>query len=716
MIDLVGLRGLARRRVGIGPGVSPPPSRVEAADPGSPGRPPFRRDIQGLRAVAVLLVVAFHAGMPGITGGYVGVDVFYVISGFLITGLLVGELERAGTISLRTFYAGRVRRLLPLAALVLVAVAIGMQFFTPPVFRPTVRFDALSALFYYSNWQFALESVNYLTLGAAQNPVLHYWSLSVEEQFYLVWPVLLVLAATFWRGRGPGVRGRCAIVIAAVGGGSLVYSLVETASQPAIAYFETTTRGWEFATGAAIALAAPMLGRAPRRVAAVVGLCGLGAIVVAAATDGTSTAFPGTAALLPVAGTGLVLASGIGASASGVGALLSLAPLRYVGKRSYAWYLWHWPCLVFARTARWAPIDGRIGWAATGAAVALSFVLAVASHKLVEEPARRARWFNVRRRRVVLLGGSATAAAAVALVLAGGPLVLPGGSVGPIGSAQASASTPTAASPLAAQDSTPYGAMRGCHVDYGAEAPEDSCVFGVTNAKRTVVLVGDSHAAQWFPALERIALHERFRLIAWTKSGCPLAGDAHIYLPAIGRDYSECRAWSAAVISRLRAMPRTWLVIDARTSTYLPQILAPDGDAVTLATAARLWGANFAASVAELQRVASHVVVLRDTPRAPQNIPACISWDPARSAGCNFPQTRDGHWDDAEYAAERAAGVALSAYANPVPAVCGGRTCPAVISGQIVYRDDNHLTSAFSASIWRDLARVINATLEARPI
>ena len=153
-----------------------------------------------------MLVVAFHAGIPGITGGYVGVDVFYVISGFLITGLLVDELERTGTISFRAFYARRVRRLLPLAALVLVAVAVGMQFFTPPVFRPAVRFDALSAAFYYSNWQFALESVNYLTLGGAQNPVLHYWSLSVEEQFYLVWPLLLVLAAAFCRGRGAGVR------------------------------------------------------------------------------------------------------------------------------------------------------------------------------------------------------------------------------------------------------------------------------------------------------------------------------------------------------------------------------------------------------------------------------------------------------------------------------------------------------------------------------
>ncbi|HEY3613651.1 MAG TPA: acyltransferase, partial [Gaiellales bacterium] len=343
--------------------------RVRAAAPA--GRR-FRGDIEGLRAIAVMLVVAFHAGLPGITGGYVGVDVFYVISGFLITGLLIDELERTGTISLRSFYARRVRRLLPLAALVLLAVAVGMQFFTPPVFRPTVRFDALSAAFYYSNWQFALESVNYLTLGGAQNPVLHYWSLSVEEQFYVAWPVLLVLAVAFRRGRGLGVRARCGLLIATVGLGSLAYSQARTASQPAIAYFETTTRVWEFAAGAVIALVLPLLVRTPRTLAWLAGLAGLAAIALAVATDGPTTEFPGTAALLPVAGTALVLAAGVGAPAGGVARLLSVAPLGFIGKRSYAWYLWHWPCLVFARTAHWAPASGRIGWLATAGAVALS--------------------------------------------------------------------------------------------------------------------------------------------------------------------------------------------------------------------------------------------------------------------------------------------------------------------------------------------------------
>jgi peptidoglycan/LPS O-acetylase OafA/YrhL len=663
-----------------------------------------------------VLVVAFHAGVAWVPGGYVGVDVFYVISGFLITGLLVDELEQTGSISLRSFYARRVRRLLPLAAFVLVAVAIGMQLFTPPVFRPTVRFDAISAALYYSNWQFALESVNYLTLGGAQNPVLHYWSLSVEEQFYVTWPILLVLAVRFRRGLVLGVRARCALVLAAVGGASLAYSLVETPAQPAISYFETTTRVWEFAAGGALVLAVPLLRRAPQRAALAVGVLGVVLLAAAVVVDGPTTEFPGAAALLPVSGAVLVIAAGVTAATSGVGALLSLAPLRFVGSISYAWYLWHWPCLVFARTARWAPPDGRIGVTATAVAVAISLVLAVVTHRIVELPARRARWFTIDRRRVALLGGLATAAAVLALTVAGGPLVLPGGDVSLIGDAAASTSVPTAATPLAAEGSTPYAAMRGCHVGYDASAPARGCVFGDVHARRTVVLVGDSHAAQWFPALERLARRERFRLIAWTKSGCPLETTVELYLPAIGRHYGECLEWSANVLRQLRTLPRSSLVIVGRTSTYLPQVLDADGDVAGAPRARELWGSAMAATVASLARSTDRVVVLRDTPHAPVNVPACISWAPSEAAACDFPLPLGGASDGTEYAAERAAGVPRGVYANPLRAVCGTRICPAIVNGVIVYRDDNHLTAAFAAARWRQFAQALDLSVTRRPI
>jgi peptidoglycan/LPS O-acetylase OafA/YrhL len=694
------------------PGRSAEPARAVPV----PAR--FRPDIEGFRAIAVVLVIAFHAGVPLITGGYVGVDVFFVISGFLITGLLVDELQRTGTLSFRSFYARRIRRLLPMAMLVLVAVAVGMEFFTPPAYRPSVRFDALSAAFYYSNWQFAIESVNYLTLGGAQNPVLHYWSLSVEEQFYLAWPLLLLLAVRLRPIglRGGSVRLRCAAVIAIVGGASLAYSLVETPVQPAIAYFETTTRVWEFAAGAVLALVASQLQRVPRGLAVVAGASGLVLVIVSALIDGPTTSFPGTAALVPVGGALLVLAAGARVASAGAGALLSLRPLRYVGRISYAWYLWHWPCLVFARTAHWAPPDGQIGWLATSIALAISLALAIVTHRLVETPARRARWFAASGKRAALLAGFATAIAVVAVGIAGGPLVVPGGSLNVFGSTPAPGSVPPATTPLEAVASTPYAAMHGCHLDYGTESPAAGCVFGDVTARRRVVLIGDSHAAQWFPALEILAKRERFRLTVWTKSGCPFTVGVHIYLPAVGRDYTECLAWQTSVLRKLATMPRASMIILGRTATYLPQVLAPDGDQTTPARAAALWGAGIQRAVADLRPHAARVVVLRDTPHAPSDVPACISWDVSNPSVCDFAQTPDGHSDDAEFAAERAAGTPRSVYADPATAVCPGPICRVDTGGIIMYRDDNHLTAAFAASHWRGFAQALALTRLRRPI
>ncbi len=308
------------------------------------------------------------------------------------------------------------------------------------------------------------------------------------------------------------------------------------------------------------------------------------------------------------------------------------------------------------------------------------------------------------------------ATALLAVGVAGGSLGRPGSPFAYVIPALASPTPARPMTPLEATASTPYAALHGCHVGYGTTAPPTGCVFGDPSARETIALIGDSHAAQWFPALEHIAKRQRLRLVVWTKSGCPVANGVDIYLAAIGRDYTECVAWQRAVLARLTTIPRLSMVIVGRTSTYLPQVRTPDGDQVSTARAPVIWGADMAAAVRAIREAASRVVVLRDPPRPPDDIPACLSWDPDQPLLCDFHRSASGLPDAAEYTAERAAGVRASVYADMTDTVCPGQVCRAMVGGLIVYRDNNHLTAAFVASRWRELAAAINRGLNRRPV
>ena len=390
------------------PDLAPPRTRRQRRDR-------FRGDIEGLRAVAVVLVVAFHAGVGVVGGGFVGVDVFFVLSGFLITGLLVDEIARTGSISIGDFYARRVRRLLPLSTLVLAATAVATFVLVPPIDREGVAGDIVGAAVWGANWKFAAESTQYMA-DTDKSPVLHYWSLAVEEQFYVVWPLLLLLlvgssglALRAW----PVAFRRISLALAVVIGGSLALSWLQTDAAEPFAYFGLHTRAWELGIGAALALLRPMLPLMTRGAAQGAALLGATMVVGAAVAMDESTPFPGTAALVPVLGTALVVAAGARLPDGVVSRTLSRPVPRYVGRISYAWYLWHWPVLVLA-TARWGEATtGDDGAAASShapatvvvAAVALSFVLAAASHHAVEQPLRRARFLVLSRRRSLAAGG-----------------------------------------------------------------------------------------------------------------------------------------------------------------------------------------------------------------------------------------------------------------------------------------------------------------------
>ncbi|MFS0898328.1 acyltransferase family protein, partial [Mycolicibacterium litorale] len=372
--------------------------------------------MEGLRAVAVLAVVLYHAGVPGLGGGFVGVDVFFVVSGFLITGLLLREVASGDGVRLGAFYAARARRLLPAAALVLVATAVGAVLLLPPLQARGVLGDAIANALYVGNYRFAIGGTDYLA-ATDPSPLQHYWSLGVEEQFYLLWPVLIV--GTGWLvGRRFGESAArsalpYAAVLIAVAAGSYAVSIAWTHDWPSWAFFSLPTRAWELAVGGLIALSLPWWRRVPPVAAAAVGWTGLALIVVACTRVTASTPFPGTAALLPVAGTALVIAAGCATPNLGVGRLLSKPLPRAIGRVSYSWYLWHWPVLILAP----ALFGAELGLASRLAMVVISLGLAILTLHLVENPARFAEALRGSAARSLALGGVATAAAVCAAIM-----------------------------------------------------------------------------------------------------------------------------------------------------------------------------------------------------------------------------------------------------------------------------------------------------------
>jgi peptidoglycan/LPS O-acetylase OafA/YrhL len=691
----------------------------------TPPPAPFRRDLEGLRGVAVLAVVLFHAGVPFLPGGYVGVDVFFVLSGFLITGLLWGELERAGRVSLRRFWARRARRLLPVALLVVLVTAVAAHVLLPPLRARAVHGDALAAALYAGNWAFALQSTDYLADTGATSPLLHFWSLGVEEQFYLAWPLVVVLAASGGLRRGAPSRARTLVAVGGVAVVSFALCVRLTEQAQPWAFFSLHTRAWELAAGAALALLVPQARRLPPLAAAVLGWTGLLAVLTAAVAIDTSTAFPGTAALLPVLGAGALVAAGCRPGAHGPAVLLDTAALRLAGRLSYSWYLWHWPVLVLA-----AEVAGPLDLPARLALVAASGLLAAVTLRQLEDPVRQSAALSARPGQV-LAGALALTAAAAALLVAA-PALLPTPS-GAVAQAPLPVALPTpdptpdatkgAAGPGPAptpQEDTVERAVRtavqqgvgvvevprnvtpaledahddqarpfrdGCHVRF-LETRLPPCVYGDPASPTTVALIGDSHATHWFPALETAAAARGWRLLAHGKSTCPPLG-LRLWHPGLNRTYDECEQWQAQVLAKLRD-ERPEVVVLGVARHYGPEWqIDVHGDA---------WAAALGRRVAELRATGTRVVVLGGTPWPRQDVAQCLSEHLGDARACTF--RRSAGVDAGDVAAERAAVQAAGGtYLDVVPWLCAAEVCPVVVGNVLVYRDDNHITTHWASTL-----------------
>ena len=689
-----------------------------ASPPPTDGRAPFRPDIEGLRAVAVLLVLAYHARIPGFPGGYIGVDVFYVVSGFLITGLIVRELRATGRVDLLTFYARRARRLLPAALVVIALTVIASAIVLPPLRVPDVAADGAAAALYVSNIRFAAQATDYLQAELDPSPLLHFWSLGVEEQFYLFWPALLLLVA----GRGTNIR-RIGLVVGIVALLSFALGVVWTDSDAPLAFFLLPARAWELAVGAALAIGVARLSRIPISLTPVVVGAGLALIVIGAVIFDTDTPFPGTAALLPVIGTALVISGGIPQPLNPMSRLVSVRPMRWIGGISYSLYLWHWPLLVLPAAAVGSelPLPARLGL------VALTFVLADASRRWIEDPIRHGRVAKLRPSRS--LGIALVSSVAVATVSLGlGVTAGPPAAAGSIGNASQSAivdlnlptslpSTaaatnapptpsaeptlaPTPAGPVPADLVPPLATVRQdlppiyadeCHAEWKETAPPD-CVYGRKDGK-TVFLIGDSHAAHWFPTFQRLADEQDWRLVSLTKSACPVA-DLPVYNGTLKREYTECDTWRTAVLDRIsREKPAMVVVSDSRIGQ-----LWVNGNAVPYTDREDLWATGLERSLDELRKVAGHVVVIGDTPRPATDAPVCVSGHLDNALACATPLSEaiTPAWTATERTVSTETG---STFIDPTAWLCPTVPCPAVIGNVLVYRDGHHMTTPFARAL-----------------
>ena len=592
--------------------------------------------IQGLRALAALLVTLFHA--KWVNGGFIGVDIFYVISGFLITGLLLREIERTGTINFKEFYARRFKRLLPTSFFVLLITAVASWLLIPDTMRSSLGRDIIAASLYVSNYLFAWWQADYQNLDATPSPVIHYWSLAVEEQFYLIWPLLILfffIAATKFKK-----KILLTLLVATVTALSFVFSIYQTETSPIWAFYSLPTRAWELGLGALLVLLPPI------KTKKLVGLLGFIFIIVSAFIFGETTAFPGVNAVLPVLGT-VMLISTINSWPPFLNDVANSRMFQWLGEISYPLYLWHWPLLVLPSTyfARPLAIYERT------LAIIATIILADLTHRFIEEPFRKHKTeptLVFKRSGVITL---VSVLIGTAIIFSSSDKIDVSGINGAVSLAQIKAR------PLVYDD--------GCHANY-AQTKSDECIYADTKSDKTMVLYGDSHAAQWFPALVEIASRSGYRLISLTKSACPSVDT--VRLDQGGFKMSRCKQWRINTIKRIQEINPDVLIMSSFQYFAQPP---------RFTDREKWWNDGQRKLLTEVKNISPHLIYITDTPHPLRDIPACLA--NYSISKCNTTQ--------------RSEDLSISGFnvINPNSWLCS-RVCPAVKDGVVAYRDASHIS------------------------
>lgn len=677
-----------------------------------------RTDIEGLRAIAVLAVLLFHAGVPGMSGGYVGVDVFFVVSGFLITSLLVAEREGEGTISLGAFYSRRIRRLLPVSATVAVSTLIASYIWLEPLRIRSLVNDVFGVATFSSNFVFAHRGADYLQSALPPSPLQHYWSLAVEEQFYIVWPVLIALVCLgVSQSSRIGIRLRIGVASSVIAVSSFIACMVMMNTSQPWAFFSPHTRAFELAIGALAAVVPMHVSRLARNLTSVLAWGGLAGIVACVVLMNERTTFPGPWAIAPVLATACVLRGG-NISTWSPHAVLKFAPFQWLGSRSYSAYLWHWPILIIAVPALGHELTVGEGLAC----LAVALFLSEFSFRCIENPIRRnirirgVRAFAMAVALISVVTGSAVLAKNNPLrtstnVVATTPSLIatstvpagettstiptapvlpgPGNSVDAITQAVAATGLPSNLTPTLQQAvlDQPIIYDNNCHASFSATKPKH-CVFADTNSTKVIGIFGDSHAAQWFPAFEEVAKTRHWKLLTYTKRGCPPA-DIPTYSKVLGKVYNECAPWRKNVLNQM--------VADGVQVVFIAHFDRLLSATTRIPMWQKDWRAALQGTVDALTSRGITPVLIEDTPYPGQDVPTCLSRHYTNVQLCS-PSVGSAYRPDLNQMLHdfHDAGVNVLWVHDWF---CTATACPTIVGNVLVYRDDNHMTVSYSRLI-----------------
>ena len=588
--------------------------------------------IQGLRALAALLVTIFHARL--MPGGFIGVDIFYVISGYLITGLILREIEKTGGLNLNSFYQRRIKRLLPTSVFVLFITAILGLLVLPAITREALGRDLFAAAAYISNYLFAWWENDYQNLDATPSPFIHYWSLAVEEQFYLIWPVFILFLSRY--GKSAIFKG-----VAIVTGASFLFSIYLTQANPIWAFYSLPTRAWELGVGALLLYIPDKYLR--NRYFPWIGAIG---IAIASVRFDEGTAFPGYNALLPVIATAILIGT-IPIWPRFFNDLSNNRTSQWLGAISYPLYLWHWPALVLPAAALDRPLRIRERLLC----IAITVILAHFTSKYIEQPLRH-REFSAKK--IYGFFASTTALsliAAIVIIASSSDLIKVAGTSYKFNLEQVM------------QTPSIYG--DGCHVHYGEDESEE-CLYGDLKSDKTIILYGDSHAAQWFPALEIIATKNGYKLISLTKSACSSVESPRDDQGAFRS--SECDRWRKNSIQRINELQPDAVIVSSFQYFNPPEEFV-DRD--------KWWRDGQRILLTNLQGSSRNLAYISDTPHPLSDIPSCLA---ARN-----PKDCD--------TSEKTPNLIIDGFSkvDPNPWLCA-RECPAIKDGYVVYRDASHIS------------------------